>query len=447
MSDPPIQYTTGAGVSVAYRVLGDAPIDMVVVPGFVSHLEIMWENPAIRRLIERLSRFARLIIFDKRGTGLSDPVAGVPTLEERMDDLRAVMDAVGSEHAALVGVSEGAPMSILFAATYPERVDALVLWGGMARTTWAPDYPWATPKKALIESAIEFLGPARGTGDNIEVFAPDLASDPAMRDWWGRLERNAVSPAMMMQLVAMFFDIDVRDALPLVQAPTLVLHRRGDRVVNVGAGRWLAEHIPGARFVELPGRDHPVWAGDPELVAGEIEELLTGSRAASTRDVDRILATVMFTDVVGSTDRAATVGDRRWRDLLEKYYAAVRRQLSQFGGVEVKTVGDGMLARFDGPARSIRCAQAINAAMPDIGLQTRIGLHSGECDLLAGDLGGIAVHIAARVAALADAGEVLVSRTVKDLVAGSGISFSDRGLHRLRGVPDEWQLFAVERAS
>jgi len=438
------RYAMSGDVHIAYRVIGDGPLDLVIVPGFVSHLEIMPENPGIRRLMERLTTFARVIPFDKRGTGMSDPVAGVPTLEERMDDVRAVMDAAGSERAALFGISEGAPMSILFAAMYPQRTVALVLSGGMARSTWAPDYPWATPAEALRESAREFLAPHWGTGEDAEIFAPSIAADPALREWWGRMERNAVTPSMMAQLIEMFLETDVRDVLPLVRAPTLVLHRRGDRVVNVGAGRWLAAQIAGARFVELPGSDHVAFAGDVDALAGEIEEFLTGARSTSIADRERVLATVMFTDVVGSTARAAALGDRRWRDALEAYYSAVRRQLELFRGREVKTIGDGVLACFDGPARAIRCAQAIAASAPDLGLEVRTGLHTGECELLGDDVGGIAVHIAARVTALAGSGEVLVSRTVKDLVAGSGITFTDRGTHALKGVPETWQLFGVD---
>jgi class 3 adenylate cyclase len=360
-----------------------------------------------------------------------------------MDDVRAVMDAAGSERAVLLGVSEGATMSILFAATHPERTEALVLYGGMARSTWAPDYPWATPADALLESAAEFTAPAWGSGENLEIFAPSLAEDVAARRWWGKLERMGASPAMMLQIFQTFLETDVRPALPLVRARTLVLHRRGDRVVSVHAGRWMAEQIRGARFVELPGIDHAVWAGDVDAVIGEIEEFLTGARAAEDEELDRVLATVMFVDVVGSTERAAALGDGRWRELLESYYAVVRRELARFRGREVKTVGDGVLATFDGPARGIRAARAINAGVGPLGIEVRAGLHTGECELMGDDVGGIAVHIGARVGALAAPGEVLVSSTVKDLVAGSGIEFTDRGIQNLKGVPGEWRLFAV----
>jgi class 3 adenylate cyclase len=320
---------------------------------------------------------------------------------------------------------------------------ALILAGGMARATWAPDYPWATPRDALLESAAEFMAPAWGTDETMDIFMPSLAGDPSMRAWWARLQRNAVSPSMIGQLTAMFLDIDVRPVLPLVQAPTLVLHRRGDRVVSVEAGRWLASQIAGARFVELRGSDHAVWAGDVDTFLGEVEQFLTGGRGPGADELDRILATVMFTDVVGSTERAAALGDRRWRDVLEGYYATVRRHLERFRGREVKTIGDGVLACFDGPARAIRAAQSIAAGVRDAGLEVRTGLHTGECEVMGDDVGGIAVHIGARVAALAAPGQVLVSSTVKDLVAGSGIAFDDAGTHSLKGVPGEWRLFAA----
>jgi len=441
---PEVRYAKSGDVHVAYVVYGDGPVDLVVVPGFVSHLDVMWDNPAIARLSERFSRFARLITFDKRGTGMSDPVAAAPTLEQRMDDIRAVMDAAGSERAVLLGVSEGAPLCILFAAAHPERTAGLILSGGLARSTWAPDYPYATPREALLESAAELTAPFWGTGQNAEIFAPSAASDPAVVDWWGRMERLAASPGMMQQLFTMFLDIDVRAVLPLVQAPTLVLHRTGDRVVNVNAGRWLAEHIDGARFVELPGRDHALWAGDVDAVTGEIEEFLTGARSAPPEIFDRVLATVLFTDVVASTQRAAELGDKRWRELLERYYAAVRAELTRYRGREIKTIGDGFLATFDGPARAIRAAQSIVTASRAIGLDTRAGVHTGECEMLDGDIGGIAVHIGARVVSLAEPGEVLVSSTVRDLVAGSGVEFAERGVHELRGVPGEWRLYTAQ---
>ncbi|HEY3188109.1 MAG TPA: adenylate/guanylate cyclase domain-containing protein, partial [Solirubrobacteraceae bacterium] len=376
--------------------------------------------------------------------GLSDPVNEVPSLEQRIDDVRAVMDAAGSERAALFGVSEGGPMSVLFAAAHPERVTALVLHGAMGRTTEAPDYPWASPADALRESAAEFIVPVWGQHAEglVELFAPSFAGDPGAVEFTARLERSAASPAMVQQIFEMFLDIDVRAVLPSIHVPTLILHRHGDRVVNRRAGRDLAARIPGARYVELPGIDHLPWAGDAEGVVGEIEEFLTGARSAP--EPDRVLATVMFTDIVGSTERAAQLGDARWREVLSAHQATLRRELARFRGREVKTLGDGCLATFDGPARAIRCGHAIAEAARHSGLEVRVGLHSGEVELIGDDVGGIAVHIAARVGDLAAAGEVLVSSTVRDLVAGSGIGFADRGTKRLKGISDDWRLFAAD---
>jgi pimeloyl-ACP methyl ester carboxylesterase len=443
MSTPPTQYARSGDASIAYQVIGEGPIDLVLVLGFATHVELQWESPPFARFFERISSFSRLIIFDKRGTGLSDPVTEAPTLEERIDDVRAVMDAAGSERAALFGISEGGPMSVLFAATHPDRVIALVLHGAMGRTTEAPDYPWASPAEALRESASEFIVPYWGQQAEgmVELFAPSFADDPEAVEFTARMERSAASPAMVQQIFEMFLDIDVRAVLPTIRVPTLVLHRRGDRVVNRRAGEELAAQIPGARYVELPGIDHLPWAGDSEAVLGEIEEFLTGTRSAP--ESERVLATVMFTDIVGSTERAAELGDARWRELLSAHHAAVRRELMRFRGVEVKTLGDGSLATFDGPARAIRCGRGIAEAARSLGLGVRVGLHSGEVELMEDDLGGIAVHIAARVGALASEGEVLVSSTVKDLVAGSGIRFVDRGSEHLKGIADEWRLFAA----
>src|SRR4051794_27282625 len=443
MSTPQTRYAESGDTSIAYQVVGDGPIDVVLVLGFTTHLELQWEAPVFARFFERISSFARLILFDKRGTGLSDPVTEVPTLEQRVDDVRAVMDAAGSERAVLFGVSEGAPMSALFAATHPERVSALVLYGAMARTTEAPDYPWASPAEALREAADEFIAPiwGRNAEGMLEIFAPSLLEDPDAVAFMARHERFSASPRMVTQIFEMFLDVDVRAILPTIHVPTLVLHRRGDRVVNRRAGEYLASQIPGAGYVELPGIDHVPWAGDSEAVLGEVEEFLTGARSAP--EADRVLATVMFTDIVGSTQRAAELGDARWREVLAGHQTAVRRELGRFRGSEVKTLGDGVLATFDGPARAIRCGCAIAAAAGSHGLEMRVGLHSGEVELLDADVGGIAVHIAARIGALAGAGEVLVSSTVKDLVAGSGITFVDRGATQLRGIPDEWRLFAA----
>jgi pimeloyl-ACP methyl ester carboxylesterase len=444
MSTPPTQYAKSGDASIAYQIVGDGPIDLVLVLGFATHLELQWELPPFARFFERISSFSRLIMFDKRGTGLSDPVIEVPTLEQRIDDVRAVMDAAGSERAALFGVSEGGPMSILFAATHPGRVTALVLHGAMGRTTEAPDYPWASPAEALREAAAEFITPYWGLQAEgvVELFAPSFADDPQAVEFTARMERSAASPAMVQKIFEMFLDIDVRDILPTIQAPTLVLHRRGDRVVNRRAGEELAARIPHARYVELEGIDHLPWAGDAEAVLGEIEEFLTGARSVPVPD--RVLATVMFTDIVGSTLRAAELGDARWRELLSAHQTAVRRELMRFRGREVKTLGDGLLATFDGPARAVRCGHAIAEAARSSGLEVRVGLHCGEVELMEQDVGGIAVHIAARIGALASAGEVLVSSTVKDLVAGSELRFVDRGARRLKGISDDWRLFASD---
>jgi class 3 adenylate cyclase len=443
MSAPPTQYAKSGDTSIAYQVIGDGPIDLVLVLGFSTHLELQWEAPPFARFCERLSAFSRLLVFDKRGTGLSDPVTEVPTLELRIDDVRAVMDAAGSDRAALFGISEGGPMSILFAATHPERATALVLHGAMARTTEAPDYPWASPAEALRESTAEFIAPYWGQDAEglLELFAPSFAGDPQAQQQAARQERYAASPAMVQQIFEMFLSIDVRAILPTIHVPTLVIHRHGDRVVNWRAGKDLAEKIPGARYVELEGMDHLPWAGDLEAVTGEVEEFLTGARSVS--EPDRVLATVMFTDIVGSTERAGELGDARWRALLEEHQDAVRGEVTRFRGREVKTLGDGSLATFDGPARAIECGQAITQAARSLGLEDRIGLHCGEVEVMDQDVGGIAVHIAARVGALAGPGEVLVTSTVKDLVAGSEIRFEDRGAQQLKGIPDEWRLFAA----
>jgi class 3 adenylate cyclase len=442
---PPTQYATSGDAAIAYQVVGDAPHDLVLSLGYATHLDLQWESPPLAAFFDRISSFARLILFDKRGMGLSDPVLDVPTLEQRVDDVRAVMDAAGSERAAMFGVSEGGPMSLLFAATHPDRATAVVLHGAMGRTTEAPDYPWASPADALRESAAEFLAPIWGRDARgiIEIFAPSLAGTPGVAEFTARLERSAASPAMVQKVFEMYLDIDVRAILPTIRIPTLVLHRHGDRVVNRRAGRELASQIPGARYVELEGIDHLPWVGDADAVLGEVEEFLTGAR--STPDADRVLATVMFTDIVGSTERAGQLGDARWREVLGAYQAAVERQLTRFRGRQVKTLGDGCLATFDGPARAIHCGHAITEVARSSGLEVRIGVHSGEVELMGDDVGGIAVHIAARVGELAGPSEVLVSSTVRDLVAGSGIPFEDRGTRSLKGIADEWRLFAAGR--
>lgn len=441
MRAPKTQYAQAGDVSIAYKVVGQGPRDVILVPGYLSHVELVWEIPQVVHMIERLTTFARLIMFDKRGSGLSDPVVGAPTLEERIDDVRAVMEAVGSTQATLLGVSEGVPMSILFAATRPDLITSLVLYGGMARSTWAEDYPWAAPREDLLESSRE-MAPYLYEGAIAEVMAPSIADNPLVLEVYARLQRYSASPAMLQQTFEMFLDIDVRAILPSVAVPTLVLHREGDRAVNHRAGAWMASQIPGARYVELPGIDHAIFVGDTDRVVDEVEEFLTGVRRSV--DVDRVLATVMFIDIVGSTERAAQLGDRVWTDLLGQVNTTIREELRRSRGVEVKTLGDGLLATFDGPARAIRCALEVVQSLRPLDIDVRIGLHAGEIEITDGDdVAGIAVHIAARIGALAGAGDVLVSRTVKDLVAGSAFEFADRGEHALKGIPDTWQLFDV----
>ena len=441
VSRPETRYARSGDVHIAYQVFGDGDLDVVIVPGYITHVELVWENSAAERVFEALASFARVMIYDRRGSGLSDPLPDAPTLEERMDDVRAVMDAAGSERASLIGISEGVSMALLFAATYPERTRSLVAVGGMARSTWAEDYPWGSPPEALVESAVELVSGHWGQGASVEFAAPSQAGDPEVRAFFGRMERATASPGMIAQLVQMFLDIDVRDVVPTVNVPALVLHRRHDMLVNIGHGRWLAEHLPNARLVELAGRDHAIWWEEPEATMAELQEFLTGTRYAP--EPERTLATVLFTDIVDSTRQAAELGDARWRDVLERHQASVRSTLTRHNGREIKTTGDGFLATFDGPARAIRCARTIVDGAGADGVAVRAGVHTGECELMDDDIGGLAVHIAARVSALAQADEVLVSRTVKDLVAGSGIEFDDRGEHALKGVPDVWRLYAA----
>jgi pimeloyl-ACP methyl ester carboxylesterase len=438
---PETKYARSGDIHIAYQVFGEGDLVLLIVPGFTSHIELVWEHPAARRFLEGLGSFARVIAFDRRGSGLSDPMDGAPTLEQRMDDVRAVMDAADVERAALLGISEGVPMSILFAATYPDRVQALVCAGGMARSTEAEDYPWAPPAQALIESGAELILPAWGQGSVVEVAAPSQVDNPETREFFGRMERMSASPAMMTSLATMFLDIDVRDVVPSVHVPTLVIHRRYDRLVNVRQGRWLAEHLPNAQLVELPGSDHIPYYENPDATLGEVQEFLTGARSAP--EPKRMLATVLFTDIVDSTRTAAELGDQEWRQVLEGHHLDVKDALGRFDGREIKSLGDGYLATFDGPGRAIGCARQILESSEPLGIRVRAGLHTGECEIIGDDVGGMAVNIAARVSALAGPGEVLVSRTVKDLVVGSGLEFEDRGAHTLKGVPDTWQLHAV----
>ena len=437
---PETRYAKSGGVNIAYQVVGSGPRDLVLVPGWVSNLDVFWEEPTLSRMLARLASFTRLILFDKRGTGLSDRVGDMPSLEVRMDDVRAVMDAVGSPRAALFGYSEGGAMCVLCAATYPQRVSALILGGAFARRTAAPDYPWGPSVEQHMAFA-EQVERDWGGPVGIENRWPSLADDARYRQWWARWLRLSASPAAAAMLVRMNMEIDIRHVLPAVRVPTLVLHSVKDGVVPFGAGRYMAERIEGAKLVELQGIDHVPWGCDSERIVDEIEEFLTGARHAD--EPDRELATVLFTDIVGATERAAQLGDRRWHDLLDGHHALIRRELARFRGREIDTAGDGFLATFDGPARAVRCACSISDAVRALGLEIRAGLHTGECELMGDKLSGIAVHTGARVAAQAQSGEVLVSSTVKDLVAGSGLSFQDRGMQSLKGVPGEWRLFAV----
>jgi pimeloyl-ACP methyl ester carboxylesterase len=437
-----IRYAKSGGVNIAYHVAGAGPVDLVYVGGWISHLEVAREDAAIVRFQESLGRFSRVVDLDKRGTGLSDRVPDdhLPTMEERMDDIRAVMDAVGLERASLFGFSEGGSLAMLFAATYPHRTASLVLWGSQASMVRRPGYPWGMTAEQ-VEEAARAYGERWGTGVGLPAFVPSRRDDPATRQWWARFQRMSASPGAAVALLRMNAEIDVRGVLSAISAPTLIVHRRNDVISVVDHGRYLAEHIPGARLVEFDGADHWLWVGEMAPILEEVEEFLTGARHGA--EPERALATVLFTDIVGSTERAAQLGDRAWRDLLQRHDAMVRNALARHRGREVKSTGDGFLATFDGPARAIRCACAIRTNAPDLGLDVRAGLHTGECELIGEDIGGLGVHIGARVAALARPSEVLVSRTVTDLVAGAGIGFQHRGTHHLKGVPGDWELFAV----
>jgi class 3 adenylate cyclase len=436
-------YAKSGDVHIAYQVTGSGPLDLVFVPGFVSHVELIWAHPRPAHFLNRLASFCRLIHFDKRSTGLSDRVAAIPSLEERMDDVRAGMDAVGSQRAALLGISEGGPMCALFAATYPQRTAALIMYGAMARIAWAPDHPWGR-KPEEHESRLNAVETAWGTAATLLAYNPSLAADEHYRRWSATYERASASPGAALAVMRMNWEIDARPVLPIIGVPTLVLHRTGDPQIKVEHGRYVAAQITGAKYLELPGVDHSPWAGDTDALLDEIEEFLTGVRHGP--EPDRVLVTVLFTDIVGATERAAELGDRRWRELIAHHHSVVRQHLEHFRGREIDTAGDGFLAAFDGPARAVRAAGAIGDALRPLGLRIRAGLHTGECEVIAGKLGGIAVHIGARVAAIAAPDEVLVSSTVRDLVAGSGLRFQDRGVQNLRGVPGEWRLFAAERS-
>jgi class 3 adenylate cyclase len=428
------------GVSIAYQVLGEGERDIVFVPQTFSAVEALWEHPTVARFFDRLGGLGRVILYDRRGTGMSDRTGGTATLEEQVDDVRAVMDAAGAGRADLIAIMEGAPMAMLFAASAPERVRSLTLYAAFARSTWAPDYPaaWTAEERA---AAMQAMVEHWGEGDFVARFAPSHPDDGTLRDWLGRLQRMSLGPGEAAAAMELNGRLDVRHVLGTIRVPTLLLHRTDDAGISVAHSRFLADHIPGARLVELEGRDTLPFLGDSAAVVGEVDEFLTGDRRPPEHD--RVLATVLFTDIVGSTLRAAALGDEIWRDLLEEHDRIVRACLDRHRGREIKSVGDGFLALFDGPARAVRAARAIVTDVTALGLEVRAGLHTGEVELVADDVAGLAVHIAARVMAEAPAGRVYASSTVHDLVVGSGLRFEERGRHELRGVPGEWGIWEV----
>jgi len=431
---------TPDGTHIAYQVLGDGPVDLVYMAPWFSHVEIQWQHPAYARFLRKLASFSRLVLLDRRGSGLSDPVPvdRPPDLETRMDDARVVMDAVGSDRAVVYGASESGAMAALFAASHPDRTVALVIHGSSARSAWAPDYPWGdTPEQH--ESDVEAIEQGWGTEDFVRGQWPSLAQDVELVRWLASLSRHAMSPGAAVAYEEMYWRIDVRQALPAVHVPTLILHRREDEPES---NRYLAEHIAGAEYVQLPGDEHIPFLGDQDSVTNEIERFVRGVREEESV-FDRVLATVMFTDIVGSTENAARIGDRGWREVIERHHAAVRGLLGRYRGSEIDTAGDGFFATFDGPARAVKCAMSIVDAVRPIGVEVRAGVHTGEVETIAGKAGGLAVVIGSRVGAMARASEVLASQTVKDLVAGSGLIFEDAGEHELKGVPDRWHLYRV----
>jgi len=434
------RYAKNGDVHIAYQVHGVGPPDLVYIPGLLSHVEFAWEEPSYARFFRRLSSIARLILLDMRGVGLSDRAQEIPLLEEQMDDITAVLQTAGSEHAAIFGVSQGGPAAMLYAATYPARTTGLILYGSYASAYADDGYPWGRSPQWTNE----YLNQADqrwGRGFHLPQMAPSLVEDRAFQSWWGRFERYVSAPGNAVAFIRSHSQDDVRSVLPTISVPTLVLQRRDDVYRDSGHGRFLAEHIPGAKYVELAGHDHLPYVGDQDAILSEVEAFITGNRAAPTPD--RVLGTVLFTDIVGSTARLAEVGDRRWSELLQLHHSVVRQQIERFRGQEVNTTGDGFFATFDGPARAIRCALATRDALRSLGLEVRAGLHTGEMEVTETGVTGIAVHIGARVAAVAAPSEVLVTRTVKDLVTGSGYQFADRGTQVLKGVPDSWQLFAL----
>ena len=440
ISTPETRYARAGELSIAYQTLGKGPVDVILVPQWLSNIEQYWEHPASSYFLRRIASFARLIIFDKRGTGLSDNAPGPQTLEERMDDVLAVMDAAGSERAVLFGASEGGPMAALFAATYPERCLSLAMYGTLPRWLEAADYPQGRPAAVAAAYGERWIE-GWGTGASLVVLSPSMARDTRFRDWWGRFERHSARPGMVRPIIEAINETDVRAVLPAIRVPTLIMHRRGDRLVDAANGRYLADHIAGARYVEFEGDDHIYFVGDVDAILGELEEFVTGTR--ETHDNERVLATVLFTDIVKSTEHAARLGDRRWHDLLEDHDRLVATRITDYRGRTIRTTGDGVFATFDGPARAIHCALAVIEAAQRLNLEVRAGLHTGECELAGDDLAGVTVHIGARIADLAEPSQVLVSGTVRDLVVGSNIEFAYRGEEPLQGVPGAWRLFRV----
>jgi pimeloyl-ACP methyl ester carboxylesterase len=438
---PQTRYARSGDVNIAYQVHGDGPVDVVLLTGVLSNVETLWEEAGLARAFDRLAEFARLILMDRRGVGMSDRSEQPATAEEDVADVDAVLDAVGSDSAAIYGTAGGAAHAIRYACARPERTRALILYGGFARTTRSPDMPWADTA-AEREVRVARLAEHWGEGSNVELLAPSAAGDPRVRAWFSRFERTSLSPGQWRRLSTALNDLDVTDLLPKLRVPTLVLHRTDDHLIDVRHSRYMAERIPGARLVEFPGQDHLLWLGDSEAIHGEIEEFLTGGRRRSAPD--RRLLTVLFTDIVGGTARAAELGDGRWRDLLAAHDGEIRGQLERFGGREVKTIGDGVLAVFEGPpSAAVRCARAVVDGMAGLGVDVRAGLHTGECELIGDDIGGMAVHIAARVCALAGGGEVLASGTTYGTVVGSGLGFEEEGYRELKGVPGRWPIFRL----
>ena len=442
VTPPDTRYAERAGQHVACQVVGDGPVDIVFIAEWWNQVEAMWDEPLVSSVLHRMASFSRLICFDKRGVGLSDPVAlgDSMVLDDWLDDLESVMDAAGSERAVVVGCSGGGPLSLLFAASRPERVSGLVLVNSYARFARAPDYPIGVPAH-VVEWGLRYIEEGWGTGEHLEVLAPSLAGDAQFRKWWARYQRQALSPGSAAVIQRMLFELDVRRVLPAVRAPTLVLHRADDAFIRIGFGRFLADHLPEGRLVELPGSDHVFFAGDADALVDEIEAFATGEHPGPS--ADRVLRTLLFTDVVGSTDHAVAVGDRAWKMLLDRHDAVVRREIDRFRGTEVDRAGDGFFVAFDGPGRAVHCALAISRAVRELGIDVRAGLHIGEVELRRDGISGLAVHVAARVSSLGGAGDVLTTSTVRDLVVGSSLHFTDRGHHPLKGVPDEWQVFAV----